>query len=91
MKRFEGYIEFFNFLQENLHLASYIGVVEFYNACSGISKGCSCGKKKRIAMALDKYLNLEELMDDSFKENLKITLQVASVHFLHEDNVFLES
>ena len=90
MRRFNDYLDFFSFLQENLHLAAHGEMIQFYEAVNLISQGCSCGKKKREATALDKYLNVESLMDDIFRDNLKVTLQVGSVEFFHDGIKFFE-
>ena len=90
MYKFDSYLDFHEFLLEHEHLASQGSVSEFKEAVSNISKGCSCGRNKRVSLAKQKYLNIGTNLDDAFKENLKIILQSHTIFFYHEGSLFLE-
>ena len=64
-KTFNGMDEFAEWLSTTGLFVLDERIAMFYDAYNGINKGCSCGKKKRMARAEATYKDLVNMNDES--------------------------
>ncbi len=90
IKILEGYVEFFNFLNDYELQGLSPSFQPFLDAYSVINKGCGCGKAKRMADAENLYKDIVSItlqVDPDLVNEMKLKAQVGEIQMYWSGNL----
>ena len=84
---FESMDQFYDWLCTTSLFQHHEHLGEFHRVYTSISKGCSCGRKKKVQKALALYTTVHEKIDPDTRLDMRRSAQAKCLIFKHEGKV----